>query len=227
MTMKKIRVWDLPLRLFHWALAALVAVAWITQYIGGNAMDWHFRAGYGVLVLILFRLIWGIVGPHYARFRNFLYGPSSILSHLRGNSSVRLGHNPLGSLSVFVMLLVLLVHAAAGMFSNDDIFFIEGPLARYISKDLSDRLTWFHRDVSALALYAVIALHLFAIAWYTWVKKRPLVKPMITGDQEHEEVEAAVPVARDDWRIRLRALAIMAALSALVVWIVTLPRTYV
>ncbi|HVL76694.1 MAG TPA: cytochrome b/b6 domain-containing protein [Noviherbaspirillum sp.] len=224
--MKKIRVWDLPLRLFHWTLAALLVAAWVTQYIGGNAMDWHFRIGYAVLVLILFRIVWGFIGPRYARFSSFLYGPSAIAGYLRGHPSQRPGHNPLGSLSVFALIGVVFAQALSGMFTNDDIFFTEGPLARYISKDLSDWLTWFHRDVSVVALYVMVALHLAAIAWYVVVKRKRLIRPMFTGDQEVEEPMPGIEAARDDWKTRLLAVTILGGLAALMIWIVTLPRTY-
>lgn len=232
--MQKIRVWDLPLRLFHWALAVLVVVAWVTQYIGGNAMDWHFRTGYALLVLILFRVIWGFVGPRYARFSGFFHHPRTIVGYVRGRVQHLLGHNPLGSLSALALIAVVLAQALSGMFTNDDIFFTEGPLARYVSKDVSDRLTWFHREVSALALYVLVALHLAAIGWYSLVKKAKLVKPMLTGDQEVEQAgdqagerpAEELQSARDDWKVRLAAGLILAALSALMVWIVTMPRTY-
>lgn len=223
--MKKVRVWDLPLRLFHWALVALLIVSFVTQQIGGNAMDWHFRAGYAVLVLIAFRLVWGFVGPRYARFSSFLYGPSSIVSYLRGKSG-RLGHNPLGALSVFALIAAVLVQAMTGMFANDDIA-SEGPLARYISRDLSDQLTWIHKDVSFVMLIALVALHLLAIVWYVWVKKKVLVNPMLTGDQEvAEESGIDATPANDSWKTRLLALVILGMLAGGMIWLVNLPRSY-
>jgi cytochrome b len=208
--MKKIRVWDLPVRLFHWLLVVLITVSIVTQAIGGNAMEWHFRAGYAVLTLMAFRIIWGLIGPRYARFSDFAYGPSSIFAYLRGgldgSSRKYYGHNPIGSLSVFALLAVTLVQAVSGLFANDDIA-AEGPLAKFVSKELSDRFTWFHADISAWVLYFLIGLHIAAIAYYYAARKKNLVKPMITGDKE---VDIDAPPANDSWAMRLLAAVIVA-----------------
>ncbi|HYD96424.1 MAG TPA: cytochrome b/b6 domain-containing protein [Noviherbaspirillum sp.] len=217
--MKKVRVWDLPIRLFHWALAALVVASVVTENIGGNAMDWHFRAGYAVLALLGFRILWGLVGPRYARFSSFLYGPSTVMGYLRGEERKRLGHNPLGSLAVFALLGVVLAQAVSGLFSNDDIV-NEGPLVKFISKELSDSFTWFHTEVSATAIYVMVGLHLAAIAFYQIGKRQNLVRPMITGDHE---VEFDAPAANDSWAMRLLALALLAAWAGAVYYLVTLP----
>lgn len=221
--MKKVRVWDLPLRLFHWVLALLLVAAVVTQNIGGNAMEWHFRIGYAVLTLIAFRILWGVLGPRYARFSSFIYGPSSILGYVRGKErgtqATRLGHNPLGGLSVLAMLGVVLIQAVSGLFANDDIAY-DGPLVKFISKELSDRMTWFHADINAIVIYVLVALHLLAIAFYGIVKRRNLVKPMITGDQE---IESAAPEANDSWTMRLWALVLLAVCAGAVYYVVTLP----
>jgi cytochrome b len=212
--MKKIRVWDLPIRLFHWILVLLIAISIITQQIGGNAMDWHFRSGYAVLALIAFRLIWGLVGTRYARFSNFIHGPSTIAAYSRGASDGSgekyHGHNPVGSLSVFALLGVILVQAVSGLFANDDIA-SEGPLVKFISKDLSDKFTWFHTEVSASVIYFLIGLHIAAIVYYYFSKKQNLVKPMITGDKE---IDVDAPAANDSWGMRLLAAGILAICAA-------------
>jgi cytochrome b len=223
--MKKLRVWDLPLRLFHWSLVAFLLASFVTQAIGGNAMDWHFRAGYAVLTLLAFRLVWGIVGPRYARFSSFLYGPSAIAAYLRGASGPHVGHNPLGSLSVFAMLAVVLAQALSGMFANDDIA-SEGPLARFVSKDMSDRLTWFHADVNAWILLALVCLHVLAVAWYGLARSQNLVKPMWSGDLELGPDAGPVEATSDSWRTRLLALAILAGCAGGMYYLVNMPRTY-
>ncbi|GIZ52956.1 cytochrome b/b6 domain-containing protein [Noviherbaspirillum aridicola] len=217
--MKKVRVWDLPLRLFHWTLAVLIIVAVVTQNIGGNAMEWHFRAGYAVLALLLFRVLWGFVGSRYARFASFVYGPSSIVGYLRGRGRHDVGHNPLGALSVFALLGVLLMQAAGGMFANDDIA-SEGPLAKFISKEVSDQITWLHTEVGALLIYVLVGLHVLAILYYRIVRRRNLVRAMITGDQE---VDAEAPAANDSWGMRLLAALLLAASAGFVWYLVTLP----
>lgn len=216
--MQKKRIWDLPVRLFHWLLVALIAVSLITQKIGGNAMEWHFLSGYAVLTLLVFRLLWGVLGSRYARFSSLLYSPAEIAAYLRGAARRYHGHNPLGSLSVFALLGVVLVQAVTGLFANDDIA-SEGPLVKFISKEVSDSVTWFHKDVSGNLIYALIGLHIAAIAYYYFRKRQNLVKPMITGDKV---VEADAPAADDSWRRRLLALVVLMLSAAAVYAVVNL-----
>lgn len=215
--MKRIRVWDLPTRLFHWALAVLIVVSVATQQVGGNAMEWHFLAGYAALALVLFRILWGVTGSRYARFSAWLHSPSAIAAYLRHGRKGP-GHNPLGGLSVLALLAGVLAQAVSGLFANDDIA-SEGPLVRFISKDWSDRITWFHTEVSATLIYILVGLHLAAVAYYFFVKRQNLVTPMLTGDQE---VEAAAPAANDGWATRLWAAALFLACAAGVYYLVNL-----
>lgn len=186
MDVKRIKLWDLPTRIFHWSLVILVAAAIVTAKIGGNAMDWHGRIGLTILGLIAFRIAWGVVGSTYARFANFFPKPSSILAYLRGQWH-GIGHNPLGAFSVLGLLALIALQVGTGLFANDDIAF-NGPLFSLIGKELSDRLTSIHR-LSSNGLIALIVLHLVAIMFYAYVKKNNLVMPMITGwkdvDAEH------------------------------------------
>lgn len=178
MPTQRIKIWDLPTRLFHWLLTILVVAAVITAKTGGDAMVWHGRIGLTILGLVVFRIVWGLVGSTYARFSNFLPTPSSIAAYLRGRWHDH-GHTPLGALSVFAMLAMLVVQVSTGVFSNDDIAF-QGPLAALIDKEFSDTLTGFHK-LSIKIVIALIALHLGAIAFYAFVKKDHLVAPMISG----------------------------------------------
>jgi cytochrome b len=217
--MKRIRVWDLPIRLFHWTLALLIVGLVITANISGNMMVWHFRFGYAVLTLILFRLVWGVIGTHYARFANFLVGPGKIAGFLSGRDADQLpGHNPLGSLAVVALLLVVFLQAALGLFSNDDIA-ADGPLANFVSKEMSDKMSHLHADLNIYLLYALIALHVLAIAWYFFGKKKNLLTPMLTGDVI---TELDVPAADDSGARRLQALLVLAACAGLVLFIVNL-----
>ncbi|MBK7674180.1 MAG: cytochrome b/b6 domain-containing protein [Candidatus Accumulibacter sp.] len=181
MNTQRIRLWDLPTRIFHWSLAILVLAAFISGKIGGNAMDWHGKFGLTILGLLTFRLVWGIVGSTYARFASFFPTPASVLAYLRGQWQ-GVGHNPLGALSVFGLLGLLAFQVASGLFSNDDIAF-RGPLYDLIGKALSDRLTGLHK-LSVNALIALVVLHLAAILYYTRVRKDNLLKPMLTGWRE-------------------------------------------
>lgn len=176
--MQRIRVWDLPTRLFHWALVACVIGAFVSVQIGGNAMVWHGRCGLAVLGLLVFRIVWGFVGSTYARFGQFVRGPAAIKAYLRGEWQGE-GHNPLGALSVLALLGTLTLLVATGLFANDDIAF-EGPLFSLVGKDVSDRLVGLHRLLEPLIILLVVA-HLGAIVYYVRVKKQALVMPMITG----------------------------------------------
>lgn len=174
----RIRVWDLPLRLFHWSLVLSVSIAVITGQIGGSWMDLHGIAGLATIGLLVFRLGWGLVGSTHARFRNFAPSASKIRAYLRGRWH-GVGHNPLGAFSVFALLGLLALQAASGLFSNDDIAFA-GPLAGLVDAGLSARLAAIHQLLANLLL-GLLALHVVAIIFYTWFKKENLVKPMVTG----------------------------------------------
>lgn len=181
--MNRILVWDLPLRLFHWLLVLLVVTSFVSAKIGGNAMQLHMLSGYTVLALLLFRILWGFLGGTHARFASFVRGPASVIAYLRGHGAERhLGHNPAGAWSVIFMLAALLLQAATGLFANDDIS-TEGPLAKLVSKALSDRITGVHH-LNVKLLLALIGLHLSAIVFYLVHKHENLVKPMITGFKE-------------------------------------------
>lgn len=174
----RIKVWDLPTRIVHWALVVLVVAAFITGKSGGAAIDWHGRIGLSILGLIVFRLVWGLIGSTHARFANFCPTPASLGAYLRGQWR-GVGHNPLGAFSVFALLALIVLQLSTGLFANDDIAF-NGPLFRLIDKELSDRLTGIHK-FSINLLLAMVVLHIAAIAFYTWVRKDKLVAPMITG----------------------------------------------
>lgn len=171
-------VWDLPTRLCHWALAACVACAFATGFIGGNLIALHAKAGIAIVGLVAFRIVWGLVGSTYARFGSFVRGPAAIREALAGRWQ-GVGHNPLGALSVLGLLALVAFQLATGLFANDDITF-NGPLYALVSKDTSDLLTALHHR-SVWVLGGLIALHLAAIAFYVRVKKDNLVLPMLTG----------------------------------------------
>lgn len=180
---RRIRVWDLPTRIFHWLLTIGVVACFISGKVGGNAMDWHGRFGLAVLGLLAFRLAWGVLGSTYARFANFLPTPTSVRAYLRGQWR-GVGHNPLGSLSVFGLLGLLALQVGSGLFGNDDIAF-QGPLYSLVSKDWSDRISGLH-ELSVNLLIALVILHLVAIVFYARVRKDNLVKPMLTGWKDVE-----------------------------------------
>lgn len=216
-TTHRIRVWDLPTRLFHWSLALLIVVSFVTVEVGGNLMVWHERSGYAILTLLLFRLAWGVAGGRYARFAAFVRGPGAVRAYLRGEAGAAHapGHTPLGALSVLGLLAVVGFQAVSGLFTNDDIAF-EGPLSAKVSGATVSLLTTLHRW-NEKTIIALVALHIAAILFYRFGKHRDLVGPMLTGDAEFP---SSWPASRDDAMLRLRALLIAAACGGLVAWAV-------
>ncbi len=178
-----VKVWDVPVRVFHWLLVAAMAFLVVSGKVGGNLMEYHVYAGYSVLALVLFRVLWGFAGSTHARFASFVAGPSRGLAYakrlLSGAPAPSAGHNPLGGWMVIVLLLSLLLQGGTGLFSNDDIAF-EGPLYPFISKSLSDRLTSLHH-INANVLIALVAAHVAAVLFHAFVKKEDLVRAMFTG----------------------------------------------
>jgi cytochrome b len=178
-----ILVWDLPTRLFHWLLAIFVIISFLTGNIGGNAMQYHEWSGFTILVLILFRMIWGFVGSRESRFVTFVKSPSAVARYsvtlLQKDSPRCLGHNPLGGWSIIAMLFALWVQAATGLFANDDIA-TEGPLYPWLSKATSDALTRIHR-LNQEVIIALVSIHVLAVLFYFFYKRENLVVPMVTG----------------------------------------------
>jgi cytochrome b len=188
MDSKRIRLWDLPTRLFHWLLVVTVLGTVVTGQIGGNLIDLHGKFGLFAAGLLAFRIVWGLLGSTYARFAQFFPSPARIKTYLSGQWRGE-GHNPLGALSVLGLILLLVVQVVSGLFANDDIAFT-GPLADLVSREISNRLTGMHQLLSNV-LIALVALHIAAIAFYGHVKKQNLVKPMITGWKENADGESA------------------------------------
>jgi cytochrome b len=188
---RPILVWDLPTRLFHWLLVTLVIASFVTGRIGGLWIQYHAWSGYAILVLVVFRLIWGFVGGRHVRFSAFVHGPATILRYartmLRRDAPEHLGHNPLGGWSVMAMLTTLFVQAATGLFANDDIF-TEGPLYPWVSKATSDWLTHIHR-LNQEVILLLVAIHVMAVLFYLMVKHQNLIRPMLTG-RKHWHGEA-------------------------------------
>lgn len=215
-TLQAIRVWDLPTRLFHWILVALIIAQWWTAE-QSSTMDYHVWGGYAVLTLVLFRLIWGFVGSETVLFSDFVRGPGAALLYakalMRGETPHYLGHNPMGGWSIVALLILLLIQAGTGLFANDDIM-IEGPLYAWVSKDTSDWLTTLHKFNFNLLL-AMIAVHLSAVFFYLLVKRENLIHPMLSGHKHlpPEQIDRA-PRMANPW-LGLAALAV----AALAVWL--------
>ena len=170
-----VRIWDLPTRLFHWALVFSVIGAFITVKMGN--MDWHVRLGEWVFCLILFRIIWGLIGPHYARFSQFIKGPKSIATYLKDGKKVY-GHNPLGAISVIALLALFGFQAVTGLYTGDG-YFYQGPLYS-IGRGVRDTMTSWHHQME-IWMILLFVLHVGAVFFYKFFKKDNLLTPMITG----------------------------------------------
>ncbi|HEU4704914.1 MAG TPA: cytochrome b/b6 domain-containing protein [Sphingomicrobium sp.] len=205
-------VWDLPIRLFHWLLTALVAFSWWS--VENDHIDWHVWSGIAILALLVFRLLWGLVGSSTARFANFLRGPRAIGAYLRNPHGWRLaGHNPLGAMSVIVLLLATALQVGLGLISVDEDGLNEGPLAHLVSLEASEAARDLHEDFFN-GLLALIVLHVAAILFYRLALGRKLTGPMISGRAALEpDVEPMRPAS--GWA----ALACLVAALAVGRWV--------
>ena len=218
----RVRVWDLPTRLFHWVLAACVVCSIVSAKIGGNAMAWHFRFGYVVLTLLAFRLLWGFVGGRWSRFASFVYAPSTTLRYLHGESRDdehhHVGHSPLGAISVFGFLALLLLQVSTGLVADDEIS-NTGPLNKFVSGATSSLATNWHKNFGQWLIITLIVLHLAAITFYWLRQRRNLVAPMLHGDKP---LAAHVPASDDNVRSRIVAAILIVVCAAGVTWLISL-----
>ena len=190
----RIQVWDLPTRLFHWCLSIAVFYSWLSIEILEN-MQHHFYAGYSILTLLLFRLVWGFIGSRYSLFKSCIHPFSELFSYaknlLKPSGKHYLGHNPIGGLSAILMIILLLGQALLGLFSSDDYFF--GPLSGIVSSEIITTASEYH-SLNSNAIYALIGIHICAIIYYKFRKKEALTSAMITGSKSvlnnHEAVSA-------------------------------------
>jgi cytochrome b len=209
------KVWDLPVRLFHWTVVVAFAGAFVTNRLGVSYFKYHVWCGYAVIVLVSFRLLWGFTGTYHALFKNFLRGPGTAavyaLNLVRGRTSSYLGHNPLGGWMVICLLIGLTFQAVSGLFGNDEIFNI-GPLAGLVSKDTSLRLTSLHRHLFYW-IAAAIALHVLAVLAHCIFDQSDLVRAMITGYKRHRSSEKREDISSS--RIWLAIVLIIAIIGTL------------
>lgn len=224
-TERRIRVWDLPVRLFHWALVILMVVSYFTARAGGEWMTFHFWSGYAILTLVLFRIAWGFVGSTTARFADFVKGPSAALAHLRdlmGRGRPReAGHNPVGGAMVIVLLFAVLAQATAGLFSADtDTGMVNGPLALVIADKWVDRATAFHRTWINVLL-VLVALHVLAVVVYLVWKRQNLIGAMVIGRKPLDDVvPPGAPAPRLVFQSGRLAVSLLLAAAAVVYFIV-------
>jgi cytochrome b len=215
-----VKVWDAPVRLFHWALVLLVVFMYVSAQLKGDWMTWHMRSGYAILALVFFRVLWGFAGSSTARFSSFLAGPAVCLRFakrlLKREPVAFASHNPLGGWMVVGLLLALLVQAGTGLFANDDIA-TEGPLAGLVSKEMSDRLSTIHYwNFNGLLLLA--GLHIAAVLYHWGMMKENLIGAMFTG-VKRLPAEVATGGAAARFASPWLALALL-AVAALAVYLI-------
>lgn len=218
-SLHKIRVWDLPTRFFHWGLVACIFGSAISGLVGGSALAWHFRFGYGVIALLAFRIVWGLVGGRWSRFGAFIYAPQSILDYIRGSGKPEhsVGHSPLGALSVFALLMFLAAQVSTGLMSDDEVAF-SGPLTHLVSNATVELATFYHAAVGKWVILGLVLLHIGAVIFYQR-RQHKLINAMLHGDKT---LALAAPSSRDDVLSRTAALLIFTLCSAGAYWLSTL-----
>ncbi|ART80557.1 cytochrome b/b6 domain-containing protein [Oceanisphaera avium] len=213
----KIKVWDWSVRLFHWSLPILLFLLWRSA---GEDMDQHMLFAQVLLVLLTYRIIWGLIGTPYARFSHFIYHPKHIFAYFiastQPNKPIYVSHNPVGGIMVLVLLATLLVQLGSGLFASDDIFY-DGPLYMYASGATTDLLTFVHKKWFYWGILSLVGLHILAIIMYR-IRGEALVKAMFTGHKELEVARVADPLPADATFPWLRFI-LAVALAILPVWI--------
>jgi cytochrome b len=223
--MQKVRVWDLPIRLFHWTLVVLMVVSYISAQAGGDWMKLHFWSGYTILTLLLFRIAWGFLGSTTARFTHFVKGPVAAIDHLKelaGTDRPRdVGHNPLGGAMVIALLLGVLLQVVAGLFSADtDEGTVSGPLANLLPDKWIERATALHHFWINILL-VLIALHILAALLYLVWKRQNLIGAMFTGHKRLDDVVApGMPEPKLSFGSGRLALSLLIVAAAIVYFIV-------
>jgi cytochrome b len=209
-----VRVWEWPLRVWHWLFAATVAGSLITGLSGDIGwMDWHLRFGFVAAGLLLFRLFWGFLGGPYSRWRTYWTTPGRVIGYFRraadhAQPTPAAAHTPPGVLLIWLFMLAVLTQTVTGLFTTDDIF-IEGPMVRHASGDLVSTMGWLHHRVYYLVLFA-IGMHLLAHLYYG-VRRDPLPLSMLTGKKR-------LPAALADVQgLGLKGI-VLGAISAALVW---------
>jgi cytochrome b len=224
---KKVRVWDLPVRLFHWTLVVLVIASYVSGRAGGDWMGLHFWSGYAILALLLFRIAWGLVGSTTARFSHFVRGPAAWFAYLRnfvtGRPTYDVGHNPVGGIMVLLLIFGVLAQAVAGLFAADtDLGTVNGPLANIIPDKWVDRLTDFHKFWINV-LFWLVVLHVLAAITYLVLKRQNLIGAMVTGRKPLAEVaEAGKPAPTLRFASGRLAVSLLIAAAAIVYFCVRL-----
>lgn len=173
-------VWDPLVRIFHWSLATFFFVAYLTE---DELQTTHVYAGYAVALLVLFRIVWGFLGPRHARFRDFVTGPRSVARYLgqmaTGRAPRHLGHNPAGAAMIVALIVALSLTAGSGMllYGGDGL----GPLGGIVSRGFSGEWLEEAHEFFANATLALVLLHVAGVVASSLAHRENLVRAMITG----------------------------------------------
>jgi cytochrome b len=211
----RVAVWDLPVRVVHWWIVALLVALIVTGKLGADWLEWHMRIGQAMLALVVFRILWGFVGSRNARFTSFLYRPVDVARYARSafrSYEPHATHNPLGGWMVVLLLGALLVQAVTGLFTNDDILW-GGPLSEKVTKATSDSVSAIHRQFWWV-IVVLSALHIGAVLTYLALLKENLIVPMLTG---HKHLPEGVADPADASASTAKAILLLVA-CGLAVW---------
>lgn len=213
----KILVWDIPTRLFHWFLVLALFAAWYTSDGEKGLIDIHLIVGYVILGLISFRLIWGVFGTKYARFSQFFPTIKRLQSYRKQSNQLdeNIGHNPVGALMVFFMLVLILSQGISGLFMNDDVF-TTGPYYSSVDSSVQSFMSFIHRNFFDVII-AAAALHILAALYYLFVKKLNLIIPMITGYKHTKSAENGIRSSK-----LVLALIVAVIVAAFLYWLLVI-----
>jgi cytochrome b len=183
-TQEEIKVWDPLVRLFHWGLVGAFAVVWLTE---DESMAVHAYAGYGIAILLLFRLLWGVLGTRYARFSDFVKSPAIVIDYLQNLVLLRaartIGHNPAGGAMIVALIITLLVTTLTGLLAYGATG--AGPLAELLFAESpygSEFLEETHEFFANFTLFLVV-VHLLGVGFGSYLHGENLVRAMITGNK--------------------------------------------
>jgi cytochrome b len=222
-----VRAWDLPTRLFHWLLAASVLFAWASwrysEALGDATLAYHRWNGHFILVLVLWRALWGVFGSSTSRFSAWLWWPWTAASYglrlLRGETPLYLSHNPLGSYMIHALLAAVVAQAVSGLMVVEHNDLTAGPLYRLLSEDAQKAITSWHTSFFYWWALILVPIHVLANAWYSLAKKEPLITAMVTGRKPAAPYLDA-PEADIVARPMLRAFACLVVAAALVLGVI-------
>lgn len=218
--MREIKIWDLPTRLFHWCLVALFATSWASAEF--DYFTVHYYSGYGILTLVLFRLVWGVAGSDTSKLLSYVKSPFAVLRYMKslrdrkpGND---IGHNPMGGYAVLAMLGVLTAQIGTGLFAQDIDFINSGPLSNLVSFELGNQASDLHHILFDILLI-VVGVHLAAVAFHEGYKREGLVRAMITGWRGYGENGPTTPPTLVPISRALFVFALSALVMVFTVWI--------